>query len=1426
MILEPVRWVLIGCLVLLLARKAQGQVNDAHKYPALSRPGTLKFLVIAGIHSNGKDGCDEKCGKISTTNFPLLVALDWILDIINGDTGLTPYLSNITIGYDVYDNCDDEDRTVDIIYPGFAKVNHVCNRPGTDVSEETYAGILSLTTPEATLAITRLAGPLPILRAQAPVPGLDSLSYPNLIQTVASFEAEAEAMVQFLVKMKWNFIFLIHTDDEYGERTRNNFSAKSRVYEICVHLDKKLKVKYAKTSETKDSAESIIDEVYNHISKGYDKSMTIVYLGYAEGFMHLLEAVKNADKPAGSKISWLFSRAVGADERVTNMNYFKQTSGLALSHRHEVHSDFKEFLMGVLQNKIVSPFAALKSEYLSAIKCESSLPTCHIFKENNTYFLSTFIDSVLVTATMLKELHHKTCSVQGVCNDMKESLADEWWYTNPNSINFRTQLNNSYLPKAYQSQDRILHFTRDGYIEVNADAPLEIYRLPDPSNMIGDFDGSHLGIVEDASSFPTSACNRPQNCPACRLHYDLRYSYLHGDILLLGLFSIHQFGSTPFQCGLTRHDTNDAITVSAFIESILSLRKKTGINYGGVAIDDCYSSLNTSTLLSDLFSKRKILRDHYSDKTIDFDKVFVIVGALSSPVSMIIGDLSTALGVPMISYGASSPELDNVARYPYFLRTVPSDTRQVKGIVQLIQRLNVTYVGALYIDDAYGKNGIKALMEEAKRSGICINQPIAIRQDIDNATLLEVVKNLYIQGTRVIVYFSIDSLALRILQILASSFSDEKPLVFIASEAWGTNQNLIEGQLGLKAKGSLVFNVETMAQNNEDFRQFLLNLNSTHDQHNRWIPRFFEDVHHCDFIDSFDKSRPSNVPPCDPILTLDAAIVDSLYQDQRGLHVMHAVQASINGFSSVVKSVCGTNVVCKTLRYSIHAISLKEAIQGINLGSSHWDLFPFDSSGSGNIGFTIFNIQRNDDDEIAYFKIGSFSKDEKLTLTSAPIFYNDLQRPTTLGEMFPNNIQCTYFRDVCSDVCHVTTTPTTNTTEISTESITDGNKSDSSLLIVGVVLLVFLAVVVLILLVVIVLLLRRQRQQGSDETFSKSEISTINKVPSSNNIYNEVNDYHGSHPISHISATSGHGSISNFSDGPITYADIRQNQMGRHIFDYPDTRSEVLSPMSTKSLSPGMSRPPKKIVEHTRSLSDSKILDAALGQQMMSPKDDYLSSYTRYKGLENLHELSYSSEIPDQNNQVVPSNFRCNSDDSDPDDYIDPDPGSQSQADVKQNNESLTYITANDLINHSDEEESFDDASVGPINDTSFREHNGSAITQKHHEPYNSNLISPSDQEVTAINFPGQDRVTFKQRMQQYKTSESPKRDLGKPTAKDSNDRVRSQPQRTLNITRGSDNHKNQSKSSMSSVPDIIPYDRDDIRAISPDSDEQEVFII
>lgn len=342
--------------------------------------------------------------------------------------------------------------------------------------------------------------------------------------------------------------------------------------------------------------------------------------------------------------------------------------------------------------------------------------------------------------------------------------------------------------------------------------------------------------------------------------------------------------------------------------------------------------------------------------------------------------------------------------------------------------------------------------------------------------------------------------------------------------------------------------------------------------------------------------------------------------------------------------------------------------------------------------------------------------------------------------------------------------------------------------------------------------------------------ATSNKFPISNNIYNEVNDYQGQYPRSHFSTT---GSVSMVSDGPVIYADLKQAQMCGNTFRYPEARPEVLSPISTQSLSPGMSRPTKPPVKHTRSLSDSRIADTYV-TAMKSPHaptalPGHLSPSTRSKGLENLNEINYSSSdmLNYKNKQSVINSSNRDYDDSETESYVDSVQGFQPETDFKTDSNALNYITAKDLMNHSDEEDSVGDGSEESIKnmDPNFGEHNATFVVNGRHEPYDKNFISPSDQEVMAINFPGKDRVTYSSNNHLHQMNELPRRDRYMGIAKD-NKEVKSESYRTRTDRNMSGNQRNNSKASMSSVPDIIPYDADELPAATSDSDEQEVFII
>ena len=55
-----------------------------------------------------------------------------------------------------------------------------------------------------------------------------------------------------------------------------------------------------------------------------------------------------------------------------------------------------------------------------------------------------------------------------------------------------------------------------------------------------------------------------------------------------------------------------------------------------------------------------------------------------------------------ISFFSTSPELSSKQRFEYFSRTIPSDEYQVKAMMEIVKRLNWTYISIIYEESNYG----------------------------------------------------------------------------------------------------------------------------------------------------------------------------------------------------------------------------------------------------------------------------------------------------------------------------------------------------------------------------------------------------------------------------------------------------------------------------------------------------------------------------------------------------------------------------------------------------------------------------------------------------------------------------------------------------------------------------------------------------
>ena len=94
----PVTWhALLATIlsVLGLALGFDGIQPESCTYRKWSREGSVKLLVVAGLHLDGTGSC----GQCSSSAVQGMVALDWMLAKLNGNlTGGESYIPGVTLG--------------------------------------------------------------------------------------------------------------------------------------------------------------------------------------------------------------------------------------------------------------------------------------------------------------------------------------------------------------------------------------------------------------------------------------------------------------------------------------------------------------------------------------------------------------------------------------------------------------------------------------------------------------------------------------------------------------------------------------------------------------------------------------------------------------------------------------------------------------------------------------------------------------------------------------------------------------------------------------------------------------------------------------------------------------------------------------------------------------------------------------------------------------------------------------------------------------------------------------------------------------------------------------------------------------------------------------------------------------------------------
>ncbi|KAL5014112.1 hypothetical protein ScPMuIL_008382 [Solemya velum] len=1057
--------------------------SDSCQHGLPSREGDLKIVSVLGLRKSHRGGCEG----VSPAGYQAAIALDWITGLLNGDgRNNTSFIPGINIGFEIYDDCGIEELAVDAVLQSRPIPSLSCSQSNPSTLT---AGYIVGPNEESLIAVSNFVKPVGVFGFTTANEKTEG--WGNILRPRSPIKSQSQVTLEVLDYLDSNFVGIVYTDDVYGIASFENFLEQANAAGVCVAMFSHIPGPLADDNEVNDSLEKVVSNIREKQFKAEESSFIVLYFGDARSAVLLLKFLKKSASDDLYKtdklIHLIFPPSVSREpefqsmlgEEISNIIITISTEATAF----EEFQDFHQAMVSDTNNTWLHDYIQTQRG---------------IFSQDDS--VNVIVNSVFSLAETLRRKQREVCGNSAtLCERLVEEIV--------NGLRYDSEVEYASIPKYFvpeNLQTQSFQFDSAGFVK-------PIFKITHHStkdSTIGSFENNKL-VVNSFSKKPSTSSRCAKICDECSEISQKKLVYVEGEVLILGVFSIRSKGTGKFQCGEYRNSESSIAAAVSFLEGVKSLKRQTGIPFGAIAFDDCYNSLYSLSFLADLFSGKEMFVDRKTEKAIEPSKIVAVVGALTSQVTLGIVELLTPLGIPLVSYGASASWLDDRNKYPYFLRTVPSDTLQVEAMLSVLKNFNFTHVGGVNINDAYGKNGISELKSQAESSGICFERPNSVSESgDDNQVFDNTIRALKIVLAKVVVFFGMDTTAEILLNKVRDNFENEG-FLFVASEAWGHSSYLLQDGRGDGCKGSIVLNVQTVEESSESFKEYLQNSSPLSIKNDIWLKHLWEHLMQCDFLTTFSHSHRRI---CSLTGVLPRADIDRLGKDQRRVHTMHAVRAIVQSVQNLQR-----NGLVDYLRD--HPQEFIDEIRQSSITLTNGKPFkPFGADGNGNIGFTINNVQENRG-QYQYIEIGSFDEDNKLTLHPKLVnFYkfNDADFSCK------SKSTCSYLASCREGGPPVTTIPASDTT-IPGEDV-------SPYLSAVIVLIVFTVILITAVVIMVIYVLRRKHKKAA--TLENKTTSVASRLSGVGGIYDEphctdsIFDGLDNEVFEHSSVSSGRRTIS------------------------------------------------------------------------------------------------------------------------------------------------------------------------------------------------------------------------------------------------------------------------------------------------------------
>ncbi|XP_044133498.1 taste receptor type 1 member 3-like [Bufo gargarizans] len=330
-------------------------------------------------------------------------------------------------------------------------------------------------------------------------------------------------------------------------------------------------------------------------------------------------------------------------------------------------------------------------------------------------------------------------------------------------------------------------------------------------------------------------------------------------------------------------------------------------------------------------------------------RVLAVIGPSSTEVATVAMKMFSTFLIPQISYSVTADLFSDKSVYPTFYRTVPSDKKQVYGMVTLMTFFKWNWIAAVASEDNYGETALQQLSASGMSSGICIAYEGLIPTYLSTSETIAVIEDILyrIEQTDVKVVLVFASLT-QSVALFKEVIVRNMTRVWIGSASWVLSQSILSLP-GIERVGTIIGffpNAHTVL----GFDEFL---RTTISQYLQQVNGGYQSI------------------------ALDPDKIPIMLNPLTALHA-HSVYTAVYAVAYALHKLLNcTSVKCNKEDSKIYAWKLLEQVKNVDFSIFNIS-FKFDSNGNPNTGYDIVTHSMSG---IGFTKIGSYNQDMELNRT-------------------------------------------------------------------------------------------------------------------------------------------------------------------------------------------------------------------------------------------------------------------------------------------------------------------------------------------------------------------------------------------------------------------------------------------------------------